>query len=463
MGSVEWVPKSYQPKAVDWLKSKPSHFNGGGGNFINMGLGKTSVILEAFRQLKEEGKATTMLVVAPRLAAQLTWPGEITKWINFSHFKFVVLHGAKKDALLRTKADIYIINYEGLDWLTNSMDFKATDIIAFDELHRMKTWSTKRVKIMKPFLPLFRYRWGVTGTPATNTYIDLFSQSFILDMGETFGPHITKYKAKYFHPPRDFRERLRPYREAIPEIAEKLAQLFYRLDYSDEVTLPTEIYNKIKLELPKKLRRDYKELEDNFILEVEHGVITALSANAKSSKLRQFLSGSIYKTREVGELTRKVIPIHELKADALEELVDGLKGEPLLVAYYFQHEVEMYRRRFPSAVFMEDYTSTEALKSLIQAWDSGGIPLMFGHPASIGLGLNLQKACHNICFTSMDFNYENYIQFIKRVSRQGQPKPYVVIHMLMFSNSIDEKLFEAATEKGSSQNRLLDLVQEMQQ
>jgi SNF2 family DNA or RNA helicase len=449
---VPYLPHPYQEAATDWLILHSGYYSGGGAAlFLNMGLGKTASTLMAFKKLKDLGEVKTMLIIAPLRVAQTTWPNEIEKWAEFSDLTYVVLHGGDKHLLLNKKADIYIINYEGIDWLTYQ-NWHGTDILCFDELTRMKNWSAQRVKAIKPFLPLFRRRWGLTGTPAPNGVIDLFSQVYMLDIGKRFGHRITKYRDTYFAPLNKYTHKYEPYKDSIAKIYDKIKDLAFSIEGKDWIAIPDELHNTIELKLPQVLRNDYNTLKKDCILELESmEVVTAVNAAALTQKLRQFLSGEIY-------VNKIATHIHTVKLDALKEFIEDMNGNPLLIAYQYNHELARFKETFKNAVFIEKRTDAKTLKNIIFKWNAGEIPVLFGHPASVGHGLNLQEACNNVLFYSLDFNLENFLQFIKRVARQGQKQNHVMIHYLTFSGTLDTYVRDVLIAKDDVQNTLLDFL-----
>jgi SNF2 family DNA or RNA helicase len=449
--AIPYNPHHYQSSAKNFCLESIKR-EGAAALFLNVGLGKTSITLSVFKELKDAGTINTMLIVAPLRVAQTTWPAEIAKWADFNNLTYVVVHGPNKQQLLNKKVDIYIINYEGLPWLT-TQKWDCADMLVFDELTRMKNWTSQRVKAIKPFLYLFKVRLGLTGTPAPNGLQDLFSQIYMLDLGKRFGSGITKFRDKYFKPPSIYQQYKRePYDFAIQEIYDKIKDLAFRIDAKDWITLPEEIHNVIPLELPANLKKDYIILKKEFILTLECCTsVTASSAAALSTKLRQFLSGSIY--TESG-----ITNIHAHKLEALKDFIDDMNGNPVLIAYQYRHEATRFKQAFPSAEFITSTTSVIDLCSIIKRWNKGEIPVLFGHPQSVGHGLNLQGACNNILFYSLDFNLENYLQFIGRVSRQGQLERHVMIHYLTFIGTIDEYLLSVLKDKTSLQATLLDFL-----
>ena len=448
----QWIPKQYQLNAIEFVLKSFERENSA-AIFLNPGLRKTSTTLQIFKTLKEQGKAKKLLVIAPLRVAQATWPSEIKKWIEFMDLSYVVLHGSDKEAKLKKDVDVYIINFEGIPWLASQV-WSGADMLVIDELTRLKSWTSVRVKALKPFLPTFKYRLGLTGTPVPNGLQDLFSQIYILDLGKRFGRGITKFKDKYFMPANRFNLYAKPvpYPHAFEEIFEKLKNFAFRIEGKDWIDVPEEVTNVIELELPKKLEAQYEVLRKEFIIELEsQAVITAQSAGVLSTKLRQYLSGSIY-------IDGQVEHIHDFKMEALAEFITDNEGTPILIGYQYRHEATKFKEKFKNAEFIESKTSEKQLVDIMTRWNAGKIPLLFGHPQSIGHGLNLQEACNNIVFYSLDFNLENHLQFIKRIARSGQKQSHVFIHYLTFKDTIDDHLIRMLLEKKSLQDMLLDYI-----
>ena len=245
-----WKPHNYQKKAVKFLVE-----NGAAALFLDPGLGKTSITLAAISFLIKRGIISKVLLIAPLRVCHSVWPREIEKWKDFSHLRIEILHGPKKDEALKRDADIYIINPEGLDWLLQVQKTKSTngktkvgvdlrrwkalgfDTLVVDELTKFKNTSTNRFKSLKLVLHTFARRWGLTGSPASNGLMDLFGQCFVLDLGRTFGPYITKFRMQYFDQGYDgFSWTLKE--GAEKEIYKRVAPLALRMAAEDYIEMP---------------------------------------------------------------------------------------------------------------------------------------------------------------------------------------------------------------------------------
>ena len=421
-----------------------------------------------------------VLLVAPLRVCHSVWPNEIEKWDDFHGLRIQVLHGAHKEEALKADADIYVINPEGLEWLldvtktrtpngkvrvdVNLKRFKAFgfDTLVIDELSKFKNTQSHRFKAMKLVLHFFQRRWGLTGSPAPNGLLDLFGQCFMLDQGRSLGQYITHYRMKYFLPGHDgFSWNLRE--GADEEIYTRISPLALRMAAEDYLDMPVVIENNIKVELPPEARRVYDQLEDDLIARIEDGVVTAATVAVASMKCRQVANGGVYLDQDVLALVklpkskREWLNLHTAKVEALSDLVDELQGSPLLVAYDFGHDLDRLRQKFPNAVYACDYNMKQ-FPELEARWNRGEIPLLFGHPQSLGHGLNLQGAGNHVAWHSLTWDYELYDQFIRRVRRQGNKAKRVFVHHIMAKDTVDDDILGALKGKRRGQNALFEAL-----
>lgn len=450
----EWRPHGYQRRAVDFLLDR-----GAAALFLDPGLGKTSIVLEAFRTLKDEGVAKRMLVVAPLLPCTETWPPEMAKWTQFRDLTHVVLHGRQKDKALKAAehADVSIVNPEGLEWLNTRLYGRRLpwDTVVFDEITKFKNHRAKRSRVARKMTANCARRWGLTGTPAPNGYEDLFGQILLLDQGAAFGHAYTAYRDRYFKP-----EGFSGFKYVLAEgsaerIEERIRPIVLRMSAEDYLDLPPLVDDVRRLHMDDKTKAAYKKLKKEMLLELPEGAITAANAAAVYSKLAQMANGAVYLEETPGQ-PRRNVKLHDLKLDALESLIEELGGQQVLVAYEFQHDLERIRERFGDIPVLSSKLSSEKLRSLVRAWNDGEIRTLFAHPASAGHGLNLQgSGAAHICWFSATWNLELYDQFIKRVFRQGTTAPRIVNHILVMADTIDEIKLAALRDKDVTQERLL--------
>lgn len=445
----EWVPHGYQRRAVTHLMS-----NHAAALFLDPGLGKTSIVLEAFRRLKEAGQVERMLVVAPLRVCQLVWEQEGRKWSQFRDLTFTLLHGPKKDERLHEDTDIHLINPEGIAWFTKQFFGQSEipyDVVAIDELTKFKNHQAKRSKTLRKKLQKVHYRWGLTGSPAPNGYMDLFGQMLILDDGVSLGRYITHFRDMYFARGYDgFSYELR--KGSAERIERKIAPYVLRMSAADYLELPPLVDHIIDIDLPPAAKAQYEEMKKEMLLSLPEGVVTGANSGAIYSKLKQMSNGAVY----LSEKDKEWAVLHNEKLDALEELIEELSGQPLLVAYEFQHDLARIKERLGDDTPSLSGLSHTKIEEVEAQWNRGELPVLLVHPASAGHGLNLQGAgASHICWFSRPWDLEMYDQTIRRIYRQGSTSDRVVNHVLSVRGTMDETVGEALKGKDTTQNRLL--------
>jgi SNF2 family DNA or RNA helicase len=468
---------AYQKRAVKFITN-----NNHSGLLLQPGLGKTAITLTTIKKLIKSGEIKKALVLCPLRVAHSVWQQEAEKWTDFNDLRIVVLHGKHKDKLLEAgDYDIAVINYEGLDWLTQVEKYKDNqgrvkvridlrrwrklgfDMLVLDELSKMKAHGTGRFKVMREILSSFTRRVGLTGSPASNSLLDLWGQMYMLDLGASLGQYITHYRTTFFTPDYSgFNWKIKPGKEE--EIYARIAPIVLRMKANDYLELPALINNYIKVEIPPTVMKFYKELEDDFLAMIDNKLITAANAAVASGKCRQVANGGIYLTPDLNITGFKIpkekrnwLDLHNEKIDALADLVEELQGQQLLVAYDFNHDLARIQAKFGKDVaYIGSGVSTKKAKEYEAQWNSGELRLLFGHPQSVAHGLNLQGECNNVCFHSLPWSYEFYEQFFKRVLRQGNKHQHVFVHHIIAENTIDELVVESLQEKENTQNALFD-------
>jgi len=451
-----WNPWAYQTRAVKHLMER-----GAAALFLDPGLGKTAITLEAFRQLKEAGQAEKMLVVAPLRVCQLVWRQEGRKWTQFRDLTFSLVHGPKKEEALAEDVDIHLINPEGIAWLVQQF-YGRTDLpwdtVVLDELTKFKNHRAQRSKKLRKKLVRVKRRWGLTGSPAPNGYMDLFGQMLILDDGASLGRYITYFRDQYFIKNWDgFSYDIRP--GSAERIEKRIAPYVLRMSAEDYLDLPPLVDNRVTVTLPPKAQKAYEEMKQEMILTLPEGVVTSANAAATYSKLKQLTNGAVYLSDEGYTTEKRWVEIHTAKLDALEDLIDELAGQPLLVAYEFQHDLARLRERLGDDVPTLSGISGTKIEEVEGQWNRGELPVLLVHPASAGHGLNLQgaKASH-ICWFSKPWDLEMYDQTIRRILRQGSTSDRIINHSIIIPDSIDEIVEAALGDKTTTQTRLLNAL-----
>lgn len=441
-----WVPAEYQERGVTWLASRLA-----GALFLPPGMGKTSVSLAAKEMVSSMGYGSRMLVLAPLTVCLTTWLAEPQKWLQFQSLKVGLAHGPDKELILNDPYyDIVILNYDGIAWaaplLAKGHHF---GILLCDEIRRLKNTSSKRYKTLKPLLPSFVFRWGLTGTPAANGLMDLFGQCYVLDMGQRLGRFITHFRLKYFHQKPWDQYQYYITQEKAEELVGRIKDLAMYMDPKEWLDLPPLLNIEVFVEFDKDTMTKYKELENDFLLKLDSGVVTAANAGVLTSKLRQFTGGAAYSSPGMWD------SIHNWKIDRLAALVDELQGEPLLIAYNFDHEYERLLARFPDALCIKGGMNKTAMQNTVEAWNAGEAAVMLIQPQAGSLGLNLQFGGHAICWFTQTYNLEDYIQQIARLLRRGQGKP-VKNYLLVAKGTIDGLITEIMTTKNATQNMVFE-------
>lgn len=485
---VPWKPKSYMKKAVKFLLEHAA-----AALFLDPGLGKTSITLAAFKFLKRQKVAKGMLIVAPLRPARTVWPKERRKWKDFEGLDMVLLRGEKREQLVREQHDIYVINYESLDFLFERVRnlnadgtpakgkpkwryqmteagkelLKHVDTLVWDELSKMKHPDTLRYQLIKPWIHKFSRRWGLTGSPASNGLLDLFGQCYVLDEGRTLGPFITYYKVQYFRALdlQGYTLVLQPGAEEA--IYERLRPLALRMEAEDYMELPLEMLHPIKLDFPDEVRHHYDELEEDLITRIEEELIVAANKAVTNGKCRQLCSGAIYLspidpiTGAIKGGKRDWKEVHTVKLDALEDLMEELQGQQLFIAYDFHHDIDRILKRWPKMPWIGGGVSEKRGEELEAAWNRGDIQYLAAHPASVGHGLNLQESsAFNICHFTLQWDFELYDQFNRRLRRQGNTAKHMNIYAMMMRDSVEESVMYALKRKYRDQKKLLDAIKE---
>jgi len=438
----KWWPHDYQGRAVKMMISQ-----GAVGLFLDPGLGKTSICLAALKVLRSAGYFRKALIIAPLRPMYSTWPAEVYKWEDFNDFTYAIIHGSEKAERLRCDVELYFVNPEGLKWLLSQPNLPEWDTLIVDESTKFKDSGTQRFRYLKGILPKFRRRWILTGTPIPNGLMDLFGQLYILDRGRSLGAYITHYRKEFFEQSGWNKWDWTPQHGAFERIIEKIQPLILQLSAEDYLQMPELSFHDVPVELPPDARAIYKSVEDDFLAQLAdpEKLIVAANAAAAGTKCRQIANGAVYTDAD-----HNWEVIHAEKLDALEDLLEELNGHPVLVLYEYRHDFERLLRRFPTAVSLK----SGDVSAIVDRFNNGDIPLLVGHPASMGHGLNLQGSCHHVIWFGITWNLEHYDQAIARVYRQGQ-KNHVMVYHIIAKDTKDEDVAAVLTQKDKTQQDLL--------
>lgn len=418
--------------------------------FLECGLGKSVITLTAIKNLMVRGEVSRVLVVAPLRVGKTTWPEEIGKWDHLGGLTYAVAIGSVAERLnaLKAQADITIINRENVEWLIDKsgMPFDY-DMLVIDELSSFKSFKAKRFKALLKVRPKITRVVGLTGTPSSNGLMDLWAEFRLLDLGERLGRYITRYRLAYFTPDKRNAQVVFSYKPlpgAEERIYDKIDDITISMRASDYLKLPSLVMNTVVVEMGEKEKDIYDNLCDDMVVSLGESEIDAVNAASLSNKLLQMANGAVY-----GE-EQSVHHIHDEKLNALEDLIESANGKPVLVAYWFKHDLARIKAKFP---FVREI-KTDAD---IRAWNRGEIEVGVIHPASAGHGLNLQTGGSTLIWFGLTWSLELYQQTNARLYRQGQ-KNTVVIHHIVTKGTIDERVLKALGKKEKTQNSLIDAV-----
>lgn len=440
---------TYQERGVEHVLNNPK-----AGLFFGMGMGKTVTTLTAIDALMYgELEVLRVLVVATKMIAETVWSDEVGEWPHLSHLRLSRIIGDQKqrDAACAVDADIYIVSRDNLVWLTlNHPKFLARlDMLVIDELSSFKNPKAQRFKALRKRSRQFKRVVGLTGTPASNSYLDLWAEVYLLDAGERLGKTLTAYRTTYFDPdkrngPVIFSYKLK--KDAKPVIEQKLADICLAMQPEDYLELPPVIYVNKFVEVGPRLLKEYQYFEENLVLALNEDV-NASNAAALSNKCLQFANGAIY------DENKAVVSLHDAKLAMLLEILEEADGN-VMVAYWFKHDLERLKhalREYRPRVYEGEKTKDD--------WNAGRIKVLLVHPLSVGHGLNLQRGGHTLVWFALHFSLEAYLQTNARLARQGQEFPVNIIHLLT-RNTIDEHALNILQDKDAGQRSLLEALRD---
>ena len=442
---MQYSPHEYQTYATNFILEHPV-----AAVLLEMGLGKSVITLTAIYELMlNRFEIQKVLVIAPLRVARDTWPAEIEKWEHLAGLTYSVAIGTETERLaaLRSPAHLYLINRENVDWLITKsgipFDF---DMVVIDELSSFKSHAAKRFKSLLKVRPTVKRMVGLTGTPSSNGLMDLWAEFRILDMGQRLGRYITHYRNNFFVPDKRNQQMIFSYKPragAEDAIYRLISDITISMKSADFLKMPECIINEVPVALSEKEWSVYQALKEDMVVDLKDEEIDAVNAAVLSGKLLQMANGAVYNEE------KDIIHIHDRKLDALEDLIEGANGKPVLVAYWYNHDLQRIKERFS---VREIKTSQD-----IKDWNNSDIPVAVIHPASAGHGLNIQFGGSTIIWFGLTWSLELYQQTNARLWRQGQ-KSTVVIHHIIAKDTIDEDVMKALRKKEKIQSALIDSV-----
>lgn len=440
---MKYKPHEYQENAKNFILAHPVCCL-----MLDMGLGKTIITLSALWLLALDSfDVGKILVIAPKRVAEDTWPKEMAKWEHITGLCYSLVIGNKKqrEAALAKKASVYIINRENVPWLVDKCNWEF-DTVVIDELSSFKSNKAQRFRALKKVRPRLQRVIGLTGTPAPNSLLDLWPQMYLLDMGQRLGRFICGFRNRFFMPDKRNREIIYTYKPrdgAEEKIYELISDICISMKAVDFLNMPEKINNRIEVTLDQKEQQLYDNFQKNMCLTIGDKELDAMNAAGLSNKLLQMANGAVYSEG------KQVQNIHDRKLDALEDLIEAANGKPLLVAYWYKHDLARIRKRFEVRCIDTPQD--------IEDWNAGKIPVALIHPASAGHGLNLQEGGSTVVWFGLTWSLELYQQLNSRLWRQGQ-KNTVVIQHIVTRGTHDEDVMKALERKDVRQSALIAAV-----
>ncbi|HEL2150956.1 TPA: DEAD/DEAH box helicase [Streptococcus suis] len=443
---------NYQVVAKDFIIGHPY-----AAVILDMGMGKTATTLSAVNELMfDRFEVTKVLVIAPLRVANTVWSDEIEQWTELRHLRYSKIVGTPKQrkVALQKDADIYIVNRENLPWLVEQCSpYFKWDMVVIDELSSFKSWQSKRFKAFMAMRPYMKRIVGLTGTPSSNGLMDLFAEFKVIDGGERLGRFIGEFRSRYFE---EGRRNGNIVYEYIPmdyaecQIQDKISDITISMKALDYLDMPELISTKKLVRMSEKEKEKYSQFKKEYVLSELDGLeVTAANAASLTNKLVQLSNGAVYSDDHT------VVALHEQKLDALEDILESANGEPVLVAYWFKHDLARIIGRLEKLNVKSRVLKTE---EDIREWNKGNVPVGLLHPAGAGHGLNLQKGGHHLVWFGLTWSLELYQQTNARLWRQGQEAETVVIQHIVTEGTIDEEILKALGNKDAQQERLIAAV-----
>ncbi|HFI0164753.1 TPA: SNF2-related protein [Streptococcus suis] len=443
---------NYQVVAKDFIIGHPN-----AAVILDMGMGKTATTLSAVNELMfDRFEVTKVLVIAPLRVANTVWSDEIEQWAELRHLRYSKIVGTPKQrkVALQKDADIYIVNRENLPWLVEQCSpYFKWDMVVIDELSSFKSWQSKRFKAFMAMRPHMKRIVGLTGTPSSNGLMDLFAEFKVIDGGERLGHFIGEFRSRYFE---EGRRNGNIVYEYIPmdyaecQIQDKISDITISMKALDYLDMPELISTKKLVRMSEKEKEKYSQFKKEYVLSELDGLeVTAANAASLTNKLVQLSNGAVYSDDHT------VVALHEQKLDALEDILESANGEPVLVAYWFKHDLARIINRLEKLKVKSRVLKTE---EDIREWNKGNVPVGLLHPAGAGHGLNLQKGGHHLVWFGLTWSLELYQQTNARLWRQGQEAETVVIQHIVTEGTIDEEILKALENKDAQQERLIEAV-----
>lgn len=438
------------------LKLATQNQNQGFALHMEPGTGKTAIAVKWIEQLLAT-KDLKVLIFAPPIVCN-QW---VKEFEEFSNLKAVAAIGssAKKIQTIKSSVNIIVTNYEAMrskDVIKALYEFTPT-VLVCDESHRVKSHSSKQAKEVARLAARCLYKLNMTGTPMTNSELDLFQQFLILDNGKTFGGNFFSYRAKYFEDVNAHRRGAHNYfpnwqvrkgaRESIAQILTKRSFVARKTDCLD---LPDMMYKEVEVELSSEQRQAYQEMEEDFLTtlkDAQGNTQTAVGrlVITKGLRLQQIVSGFVG-VEDAPEISFANNP----RIDALKELLSDLPNPVIVWACFrknYEDIAQICKELGLSYGYLVGGQNVTERESTIQAFRRGEINVLIANQGAGGVGVNLIEA-PNAIYYSRDFSLEKDIQSEARNYRGGSEiHQKVTRYDLVSKGTIDMDVLKALRAK----------------
>lgn len=438
------------------------------GYFVDVGLGKTISALTVIDELLRTGWRSA-LVVAPLRVCEGVWAQEAKDWQHTRQLDVVWVKGSAKERLriLQEEHDVYLMSYDLLKWLGTVMHDGVKqrgtrrrlrielnpEILILDESTYIKAAGTERFKALRNrLLKYFERVIIMTGTPAPNSLLNLWSQIFCLDRGERLGTSFELFKQRFFEQD-DYRGyRYVPRAGAAEEIYDLIGDIVVRLDAADWLELPKVISAPTPIVLPDATLKMYRKHEREMFTEFDNArIINSVNAAVLSMHCQQIANGAVYANPEDKTIWT---PLHDRKIQAVQEILEE-DDSPAIVAYRFKHDRARLLEAFPNATVLQKGD----LDAVQVAWNKDRIPVLLANPSSAAHGLNLQKGSgRRVIWFSLTWGLEGYLQLLGRLARSGSRHKHITSVLIYARNTVDEVILERLEAKDAGQRALLDAL-----
>ena len=453
-------PYAHQLKALEmsWNKEVFAYF-------MEMGTGKSKVLLDNVAMLFDKGKINSVLIVAPKGVYKNWYDSEIPEHLPKHIDRNVVLWKAlitkeqksKLDSLFVqdfTKLQIFVMNVEalstrkGLDFAHQFLNVKKA-LFAVDESTTIKNPGAKRTKNIIQLSTLGKYRRILTGSPVTKSPLDLYTQCAFLD------PYLLDFTSYYA-----FRNRYAEMRTAnfggrsvqvvagyknLAELSETLKSFSYRVLKEDCLDLPSKTYMKRIIQLTSEQKKVYQQMKQMALAELNGKMVTTMNVITQLMRLQQITCGHFKADDD---------SIQNIKSNRITELMDVLEeveGKAIIWAHW-RHDidtiVESIEKQYPGSVvtYYGDTTTEDRQKAIKKIQDpESKVRFLVGTPQTGGYGITLTGASTMIYYSN-GYDLEKRQQSEARIDRIGQKKPMTYIDILA-EDTIDEKIVKSLRKK----------------